>query len=173
MADVPAVGDADRIGDRASDHADRLAIRAEQALLGTVMSDPGQAAVLDLVRAGDMLRPYHGQVLAAVQRLRGRGAAPEPVAVRAELAADPDLPPSVSRDGVLLIELLEAAPRPGMRPPTPPWSSSRGSGRTWRWPRRGLSRRRRQASWTVRCAWSHGPAASFATARHGGRNCRR
>ena len=89
-------------------------VRAEQALLGAVMSDPaGQAAVLDLVRPGDMRRPYHGQVLAAMQRLRAGGVAPAPVPVRAELARDPDLPPRVSLDGVLLADLLEAAPRPG------------------------------------------------------------
>jgi DnaB-like helicase N terminal domain len=92
-------------------------IRAEQALLGAVMSDPSrQAGVLDLVRPGDMRRPYHGQVLAAMQRLRAGGVAPEPVAVRAELGRDPDLPQRVSLDGVLLVGLLEAAPRPGHAP---------------------------------------------------------
>ena len=40
-------------------------IRAEQALLGSVLADPGgQAWLLDLVDADDMTRPYHGQVLA-------------------------------------------------------------------------------------------------------------
>ena len=92
-------------------------ISAEQALLGAVMSDPaGQAAILDLVRPGDMRRPYHGQVLAAMQRLRARGVAPAPAAVRAELARDPDLPQRVALDGVLLVSLLEAAPRPGHAP---------------------------------------------------------
>jgi hypothetical protein len=100
----------------ARDQAD-LVIRVEQALLGAVMSDPArQAAVLDLVRPGDMWRPYHGQVLAAMQRLRARGADPGPVAVRVELAADPDLPPRVALDGVLLAVLLEAAPRSGHAP---------------------------------------------------------
>jgi hypothetical protein len=92
-------------------------IRAEQALLGAVMSDPlQQAAILDLVRPGDMRRPYHGQVLAAMQRLRGRNVPPEPAAVRAELAADPDMPSRVALDGILLVGLLEAAPRPGHAP---------------------------------------------------------
>jgi DnaB-like helicase N terminal domain len=109
-ADDPAAGLAAR-GDNG------LVIRAEQALLGAVMSDPvRQAAVLDLVCPGDMARPYHGQVLAAMQRLRARGAVPAPEPVRAELAADPDLPPRVALDGALLAGLLEAAPRRGHAP---------------------------------------------------------
>jgi replicative DNA helicase len=103
-------------GSGARDHAD-LVIRAEQAFLGAVMSDPErQARLLDLVRPADMRRPYHGQVLAAMQRLRARGAAPDPLQVRAELATDPDLPPRVALDGVLLAGLLEAAPRSGHAP---------------------------------------------------------
>jgi hypothetical protein len=94
-----------------------LAIRAEQALLGAVMSDPvRQAAVLDVVRPDDMLRPYHGQVLGAMQRLGGRGVAPAPGPVRAELAASPDVPQRVALDGVLLADLLAAAPRQGHAP---------------------------------------------------------
>jgi hypothetical protein len=95
----------------------RLAIRAEQALLGAVMSDPlRRAAVLDVVRPDDMYRPYHGQVLAAMQRLRARGVAPAPAPVRAELAHDPDLPRLVALDGARLADLLEAAPRPSHAP---------------------------------------------------------
>lgn len=94
-----------------------LAIRAGQAFLGAVMSDPArQAWLLDYVVAGDLARPYHGQVLAAMQRLRARRAPPGPAAVRAELAADPDLPRSVVLDGGPIIALLEAAPRPGHAP---------------------------------------------------------
>ena len=94
-----------------------VVIRAEQALLGAVMSDPaGQAHVLDLVDPDDMTRPYHGQVLAAMQRLRGSGTAPGPLAVYAEIKRDPDLPRSVSHDGVLLAGLMDAAPRPGHAP---------------------------------------------------------
>jgi replicative DNA helicase len=90
-----------------------LIIRIEQALLGAVMSDPAQqAGVLDLVHPTDLFRPYHGQVLAAMQRLRARGVAPDPVAVRAELAADPDLPLSTAVDGVLLAGLLQAVSDP-------------------------------------------------------------
>ena len=87
-------------------------IRAEQALLGSVLADPGgQAWLLDLVDADDMTRPYHGQVLGAMNRVRGRGASPDPVAVREELGKDPDLPRLISHDGVLLADLMEAAPR--------------------------------------------------------------
>ena len=54
-------------------------IRAEQALLGSVLADPGgQAWLLDLVDADDMTRPYHGQVLGAMNRVRGRGAVARP-----------------------------------------------------------------------------------------------
>ena len=89
-----------------------LIIRAEQALLGAMMSDPArQAVLLDLLHPSDMYRPYHGQVLAAMQRLRARSVAPAPVKVRAELAEDPDLPPRVSLDGVLLADLLQAVSR--------------------------------------------------------------
>ncbi|MGH3403802.1 MAG: DnaB-like helicase N-terminal domain-containing protein [Streptosporangiaceae bacterium] len=90
---------------------DALIIRAEQALLGAIMSDPArQAALLDLLHPSDMHRPYHGQVLAAMQRLRARSIAPAPARVRAELATDPDLPRRISLDGVLLADLLEAVP---------------------------------------------------------------
>ena len=87
-------------------------IRAEQALLGSVLADPGgQAWLLDLVDADDMTRPYHGQVLDAMNRVRGSGASPDPAAVREELVKDPDLPRLISHDGVLLADLMEAAPR--------------------------------------------------------------
>lgn len=92
-------------------------VRAEQALLGAVLSDPaGQAHLLDLVEPGDMARPYHGQVLAAMQRLRGGGVSPGPLAVYEEIKKDPDLPRSVSHDGVLLAGLMEAAPRTNHAP---------------------------------------------------------
>ena len=87
-------------------------VRAEQALLGAVLSDPaGQAHLLDLVDPEDMARPYHGQVLVAMQRLRGRGVVPGPLAVYEEVKKNPDLPRIVSHDGVLLVSLMEAAPR--------------------------------------------------------------
>src|SRR6266516_370968 len=89
-----------------------VVIRAEQALLGALLSDPaGQAHLLDLVEPDDMTRPYHGQVLAAMQRLRGSETAPGPLAVYEEIKKDPDLPRTVSHDGVLLAGLMEAAPR--------------------------------------------------------------
>jgi replicative DNA helicase len=88
-------------------------IRAEQALLGSVLVDPdGQGWLLDLVDASDLIRPYHGQVLGAMKRVRGRGAIPGAVAVREEIRTDPDLPRSVSGDGVLLADLMDASPRP-------------------------------------------------------------
>jgi replicative DNA helicase len=87
-------------------------IQAEQALLGAILSDPaGQAHLLELVNPEDLVRPYHGQVLAAMQRLRGRGTTPGPLAVYEEIQKDPDLPRSLSHDGVLLASLMEAAPR--------------------------------------------------------------
>jgi DnaB-like helicase N terminal domain len=87
-------------------------IRAEQALLGSVLVDPsGQGWLLDLMDVCDMTRPYHGQVLSAMNRVRGRGGSPDPIAVREELGKDPDLPRLISHDGVLLADLMEAAPR--------------------------------------------------------------
>ena len=92
-------------------------IRAEQALLGAVLSDPvGQQHVLDLVRPDDMRRPYHGQVLAAMQRLRARGLQPGPHEVRAELVQDPDLGAEASHRVVYLADLMAAGPRAGHAP---------------------------------------------------------
>ena len=89
-------------------------VRVEQALLGAVLLDPaGQHRVLDLVEPDDMFRPWHAQVLAAMQRARGRGVLPDPAQVYRELQGDPDLPASVSRDAVPLANLMEAAPRAG------------------------------------------------------------
>ena len=93
---------------------DSLSIRAEQAMLGAILSDPaGQQHLLDLVERADMRRPWHGQVLAAMERLRQRGVAPGPVEVYRELRNDPDLPPGIARNGVLLAGLMESAPRIG------------------------------------------------------------
>src|SRR6266851_1822253 len=92
-------------------------IWAERALLGAVLLDPaGQHAVLDLVGPGDMFRPWHAQVLVAMQRVRGRGVLPDPVQVYQELRKDPDLPASVSADAVPLAGLMEAAPRAAHAP---------------------------------------------------------
>lgn len=50
-----------------------LIICAERALLGAVMSDPArQAWLLGFVLPSDMVRPYHGQVLATMRRLIAR-----------------------------------------------------------------------------------------------------
>jgi replicative DNA helicase len=88
-----------------------LAIRAEQALLGSVLLEPaGQQHVLDLVEPGDMYRPWHGQVLSAMQRVRGKGLSPGLAEVYEELREDPDLPATVSQNGVPLIDLMEAVP---------------------------------------------------------------
>lgn len=87
------------------------AVHAERALLGAVLLDPaGEQRVLDLVEAADMFRPWHAQVLAAMQRARSRGALPGPAEVYRELQDDPDLPRSVARDAVPLAGLMEAAP---------------------------------------------------------------
>ena len=87
-------------------------VDAEQALLGAVLADPpGQQYVLDLVEPGDMFRPWHGQVLAAMQRLRGRGQIPSPQNVYQEIQHDPDLPRSVALDAVPLAGLLGKSPR--------------------------------------------------------------
>ena len=92
-------------------------VRVEQALLGAVLLDPaGQHQVLDLVEPGDMFRPWHAQVLAAMQRARGRGVLPDPAQVYRELRCDADLPASVSGDAVPLANLMEAAPRAGHAP---------------------------------------------------------
>jgi replicative DNA helicase len=93
---------------------DRLSVRVEQAMLGAVLSDPaGQLQVLDWVGPDDMCRPWHGQVLGAMQRLSRRGTPPGPLEVYAELQIDPELPASVRRDAVLLADLMAAAPRSG------------------------------------------------------------
>jgi len=86
-------------------------LRVEQALLGSVLLEPaGQQHVLDLVDPGDMCRPWHGQVLSAMKRVRSKGSSPGPAEVYEELREDPDLPGTVSRDAVPLITLMEAAP---------------------------------------------------------------
>src|SRR5580693_7648267 len=86
---------------------------AEQALLGAVLADPpGQQHLLGLVEPGDMFRPWHGQVLAAMQRLRDRGQLPSPRNVYQEIQRDPDLPRSVALDAVPLAGLLGKSPRP-------------------------------------------------------------
>jgi replicative DNA helicase len=88
-------------------------VNAEQALLGAVLADPpGQQHLLDLVEPGDMFRPWHGQVLAAMQRLRDRGQLPSPQNVYQEIQHDPDLPRSVALDAVPLAGLLGKSPRP-------------------------------------------------------------
>ena len=92
-------------------------VRAEQAFLGAVLLDPaGQHRLLDLVAPGDMHRPWHAQVLAAMCRARARGALPGPAEVYRELRNDPDLPRTVAADAVPLASLLEAAPRTGHAP---------------------------------------------------------
>ena len=87
-------------------------VDAEQALLGAVLADPpGQQYVLGLVEPGDMFRPWHGQVLAAMQRLAARGQLPSPQNVYQEVQHDPDLPRSVALNAVPLADLLGKSPR--------------------------------------------------------------
>jgi len=92
-------------------------IRAERALLGAVLADPpAHHHLLDVLEPDDFERSWHAQVLAAMQRVRARGAHPEALAVYAEIQEDADLPACVARDGVLLANLIEASPRPGHAP---------------------------------------------------------
>jgi len=87
-------------------------VDAEQALLGAILADPpGQHYLVGLVEPGDMFRPWHGQVLAAMQRLRGRGQLPSPQKVYQEIQHDPDLPRSVALDAMPLADLLSKCPR--------------------------------------------------------------
>jgi replicative DNA helicase len=93
---------------------DSQRIAAERALLGAVLLDPaGQQHVLDYVEADDFLRPWHAQVHAAMGRVRRGGRHPGPREVYAELRNDPDLPADVAMDGVLVADLMAAAPRLG------------------------------------------------------------
>jgi hypothetical protein len=91
-------------------------IWAEQVLLGALSDPAGQGHVLDLVRRDDMRRPWRGKVLAAIQRLRGRGVLSAPAEVYGELKTDPDLPRSVSHDAVPLANLMEAGQCAGHAP---------------------------------------------------------
>lgn len=100
------------------------AVRAEQALLGAILSDeqarassrsqPSTPRVVDTVKSwilpGNFLRPYHAQVWSAIYRLRNRGKAATPQAVRAELDTDPEIGTDTAGDGVLLHKLMEATP---------------------------------------------------------------
>jgi len=87
-------------------------VEAEEALLGAVLADPpGQQHILDLVEPSDMFRPWHGQVLAAMRRVRGRSQVPSPQNVYQEIQHDPDLPRSVALDAVPLAGLLGKSPR--------------------------------------------------------------
>lgn len=91
-----------------------LKIEAEQALLGAILCDPADLwGTLDMVQPGDMVRPWHGQVLAAMQRLHSQGLQPSAPEVYRELQEDPDLAQSVAQDAVPLASLMEASPRPG------------------------------------------------------------
>ncbi len=86
-------------------------------MLGAILLDPaGQQPLLDLVTDDDLYRPWHGQVLAAMRRLRGRGMLPGPIEVYRELRKEPDLPRSVSQDAVPLADLMDATPRPSHAP---------------------------------------------------------
>lgn len=99
------------------------AVRAEQALLGAILSDEQAHAsartpsstprVLDTVKwiqPSNFLRPYHAQVWSAITRIQARGKTATPAAVRAELTSDPQLHTETAHDGVLLQRLMEAAP---------------------------------------------------------------
>ncbi len=88
-------------------------ILAESALLGAVLADPpAHQHLLDIVQAADFERPWHVQVLAAMNRLRARAVLPGALAVYEEIQKDGDVPATVARDGVVLANLIEASPRP-------------------------------------------------------------
>ena len=88
-------------------------VRAEQALLGAILSEPRHGwQLLALFGPDDMFLPFHAQVTAAMRRLHERGEDPGPHAVRAELARDPDMRQQVALDGTLLHTLMAAAPVP-------------------------------------------------------------
>jgi replicative DNA helicase len=92
-------------------------IEAERALLGAILLDPaGQEHVHDFVQPADYLRPWHAQVHEAIGRARRQGALPSAQEVYAELRADPDLPTEVALDGVLVADLMSAAPRASHAP---------------------------------------------------------
>jgi replicative DNA helicase len=92
---------------------DDTRIRAEQALLGAVLSDPASCGqVLGYVEASDFHRPWHAQVHAAMQRIQARGDLPGPHQVRAELRTDPDIPEHVHGQAWLITDLMHACPRP-------------------------------------------------------------
>lgn len=103
------------------------AVRAEQALLGSILSDEyaratGKTAaarprmldrVAGWIRPGDYLRPYHAAVWSALLNIRQRGQLATPEAVRAELAHSPELGPQSRQDATLVHQLMEAAPVAG------------------------------------------------------------
>lgn len=99
-----------------------LTICAEQALLGEVLhlAAKGQNAIPTLTRWGlvpsDFYRPYHQAVFQAMLTVSRVRRPPSPQEVLARLRADPDLPGHVARNGVRLVELMEATPGAGSLP---------------------------------------------------------
>jgi hypothetical protein len=92
-------------------------LHAERAFLGAVLADPdGQQHVLGYVRPEDFYRPWHGQVLAAMQRLDARGVLARPADVYDELKDDADVPRVLARDAVPLADLLGAGARSSHAP---------------------------------------------------------
>ena len=100
---------------------DTPSIRAEQALLGAILSDEQTRSggarrlprVLDQVtwiRSADFARPYHREVWFAIQVLKTEGKNATPAAVRKELARSSELPKDVAGDGRLLHDLMQSAP---------------------------------------------------------------
>ena len=93
------------------------AMHAERALPGVMLTDlRARRGIPRIISAEDSYRPWHGQVLAALQRPSARGGDCELAEVHAELTRDPDLPRSVSHDAVPLADLLHAAPEPSHAP---------------------------------------------------------
>ncbi|MEU8310825.1 DnaB-like helicase N-terminal domain-containing protein [Actinomadura sp. NPDC048955] len=92
-----------------------LTILAERALLGEVLhlAAAGQNPIPTLTRWGlrphDFYRPYHQAAFRAMDSVSRTGRAPHPGLVLTQLPADQELESRVARDGLHLIELMEAA----------------------------------------------------------------
>lgn len=92
----------------------KLSEQAERATLGAILHEPDRAdEIADQLTPSDFYRPYHRAVWAAILRLREQGRKPTPGAIRGELPQQAEIAAHIGRDGIPLVELMQAAPRPG------------------------------------------------------------